>query len=85
MASLGMQGQPDGSSVIIFKGSLTAYVTGPGKYIFEGGFKFAAFEARKEFNITDSEDWGEIVEQLGIYLRVIGEQAIEGLLSIYEK
>ena len=33
--------------------------------IFEGGFKFAASEARKEFNSTASADWGAIGEQSG--------------------
>ena len=45
---LGLQGQPDGSSVRnIFEGSFTEEGAGSGNAIFEGGFKFAASEARK--------------------------------------
>ena len=52
---LGLQGQPDGSSVgNIFEGSFTGEGTGSGKAIFEGGFKFAASEARKKFDSTAS-------------------------------
>ena len=58
---LGIQGQPDGYSVInLFEGSFTEDGTGAGKYIFEGGFKFSASEARKKFNITASADQGAI-------------------------
>ena len=52
---LGLQYQPDGSSVInIFEGSFTEEVTVEGKSIFEGEFKFEASESRKKFNSTDS-------------------------------
>ena len=45
---LGIQGQPDGYSVRnMFEGSFTEEGTGSVKAIFEGGFKFAASEARK--------------------------------------
>ena len=54
---LGMQGQYDESSVInISEVSLTEEGTGALNYIFEGGFKFAASEARKFSNSTASED-----------------------------
>ena len=52
---LELQGHTDGSSVRnIFEGSFTEEGTGAGKDIFEGGFKFAASEARKKFNSTES-------------------------------
>ena len=58
---LGLQGRYDGSSVRIFSvDSCTEEGTGSGKAIFEGGFKFAASEARKKSDITDSEDCGAI-------------------------
>ena len=64
---LGMQGQSDGSSVNnISEGSFTEEGTGARKAIFERGFKFAASEARKKFDITASEYRGAIGEQLGI-------------------
>ena len=45
---LGLQGHPDGSSEInIFDDSCTEEGTEAGEDIFEGGFKFAASEARK--------------------------------------
>ena len=60
---LGLQGQPDGSSVSnIFEGPFTEEGTGAGKAIFEGGFKFADSEARKNFDITYSADQGAIGE-----------------------
>ena len=43
-------------------GSLTKEGTGPGKVIFEGGFKFSAFEARKNFDSTALADRGVIRE-----------------------
>ena len=48
---LGLQGLPDGSSVSnIFEGPFNEEKTGSGKAaIFEGGFKFAASEAKKKF------------------------------------
>ena len=52
---LGLQGQPDGYSVRnIFADSFTEEVTGVGKDIFEGGFKFADSEARHNFDSADS-------------------------------
>ena len=46
--ALGLQGQSGGSSVSnIFEGSFIEEVTGAGKAIFDGGFKFEASEARK--------------------------------------
>ena len=55
VGGLGMQGQPDGSSVRNnCEGLFTEEVTRVGKAVFEGGFKFAASEARKKFDITDS-------------------------------
>ena len=53
---LGMQDQPDGSSVInMFEGSFTEEGTGAVKDIFEGGFKFVAYEAGKKFDSIASE------------------------------
>ena len=58
-----LQGQPNESSErTIFEYLYTEEVTGSGKAIFKGGFKFAASEARKNFNIPSSavkreEDW----------------------------
>ena len=58
---LGQKGHPGGSSAKnIFEGSLTEEVTGEGKDILEGGLKFSAYEAMKKFDITASEDRGEI-------------------------
>ena len=58
---LGLQGHPDGSLVSnIFEGSFTEEGKGPGKAIFEGGFKFSASEERKEFYRKASVDQGEI-------------------------
>ena len=37
----------------IFEDSCTEEVTGVGKATFEGAFKFAAYEARKNFDSTD--------------------------------
>ena len=52
---LGLQGQPDGSSVRnVFEGSFTEEGTGSGKAIFEGGFKFSASGARKNFDSAAS-------------------------------
>ena len=52
---LGMQGQPAGYLVRnMFVGSYTEEVTGSGKAIFEGAFKFSAFEAMKKFDSTSS-------------------------------
>ena len=61
---LGLQYQPDGSSVInIFEGSFTEEGTGSGKAIFEGGLKFSASKSRNNLGITDSADLGGIGEQ----------------------
>ena len=58
---LGLQGQSDGSQVRnIFEGSFTEEITLAGKAIFEGGFKFAHLEARKNFVSTASVDQGTI-------------------------
>ena len=52
---LGLQSQPDGSSVRnSFEDSCTAEGMGAGKAIFNGGFKFAASEASKKFDSTAS-------------------------------
>ena len=52
---LGLQGKSDGSLASnIFKSSRTEEGMGAGKDIVEGGFRFAASEARKNFNITAS-------------------------------
>ena len=48
----------------IFEDSFTEEVTGAGKAIFEGGFKFVASEARNKFDSTASSYQGEIEEQL---------------------
>ena len=62
---LGLQGHPYGSSVRnSFEGSINKEGTGSGNAIFEGGFKFAASEAKK-FDSTASEDQGVIGELLG--------------------
>ena len=48
---LGLQNQPYGYSVRnIFVDPFTEGGTGAGKFIFEGGFKFAASKERKKFN-----------------------------------
>ena len=66
VGGLGLQGQPDVSSVRnIFEYSFNGEVTVAGKDIFERGFKFAASEARKKLDSTTSADWEEIVERLG--------------------
>ena len=80
---LGLQGQHEGSSVSnIFEGSSNEEGMGAGKAaIFEGGFKFAASEARKKLDSTASADWGAIGEQLGSdFLSYWGatDQAIAG-------
>ena len=47
---LGMQGKPDGYSVVnILEGSFTEEGKVAGKVIFEGGFKFEDSQARKRF------------------------------------
>ena len=52
---LGLQGNPGGSSDRNnFEDSVAELGTGSGKDIFEGGFKFAAFDARNNFNRTAS-------------------------------
>ena len=71
---LGLQGQPDGSSVSnIFEGLFTEKEMGAGKAIFEGGFKFEASEARKKFDSTASADRGAIGGRLGNDRGAIGE------------
>ena len=63
---LGLQDNSDGSSVRnIFEYSCTEEGTGVGKGISKGGFKFSAFEARKNFDSTTSAYQREIREQLG--------------------
>ena len=58
---LGLQCQPDGSSVInIFEVSLAEEGTGSGKAIFEGGFKFSASDSKKNLDIAYSAEWGAI-------------------------
>ena len=47
----------------IVEGSFTEEITGVGKDIFEGGFKFAASEARKKFDRTASAGRGAIGER----------------------
>ena len=47
---------------------------GSGKSILDGVFKFAASEARKKFDRTDSSDQGEIGERTGRNQGVIGEK-----------
>ena len=55
ICGLGLQGQPDGSSVRnIFEGSFTEEVEGSGKDFLEGGSNFSASEARKNFDSTAS-------------------------------
>ena len=72
---LGLQDQPNGSSVRnVFEGLFTEKEMGAGKAIFEGGFKFEASEARKQFDSTASADGGEIGERLGSDWGTIGEQ-----------
>ena len=52
---LGIQGKPDGYSVInILEGSFTEERKVAEKAIFEGGFKFEDSEARKKFERIDS-------------------------------
>ena len=61
---LGLQYQPDGSSVInIFEGSFTEEVTVEGNAVFEGGLKFVASGSNNNFNSTDSADQGVIGER----------------------
>ena len=63
---LELQGQSDGSSESnMFEGSFTEDGTVAVKVIFEGGFNFAAAEARKKFDSTASADRGAIGERLG--------------------
>ena len=69
----------------IFEVSLTEEGMGSGKYIFELGFKFSASEVRSIFYSTSSSDLGEIAEQLGVDRGVIGAQAIERYLAVYDK
>ena len=53
--ALGLQGQPDGSSVRnIFEGSFTEEQTGSGKATFKIGYKFSVSEARNNFDRIDS-------------------------------
>ena len=53
---LGLQGHPDGPSVIIFfEDSFTEEGTVSGKAVFEIWFKFSVSEARKKFDRTASE------------------------------
>ena len=81
-----MQVQTDGSSVINhFEGSFTEEGTGSGKAIFGGGFKFADFEARKDFDSTYLLELGVIGVQSGRNWGVIKERLINRLLSIYKK
>ena len=66
IGGLGLQGQPDGSSVSnIFEGSFTEEGTRARTDIFEGGLNFAAYEARKKFDSTASAYQGVIGERLG--------------------
>ena len=52
-----MKGQSDGYLVRnIFEGSFTEEIMGAVKAIFEGGFNFAAYEARKKFDSIDSAE-----------------------------
>ena len=52
---LGMQGTPDGYSVInVLEGSFTEEGKVAGKAIFEGGSRFEYSEARKKFERIDS-------------------------------
>ena len=83
---LGLQVQPDGSSVSnIFEGLFTEEGTGSGKAIFKGGFKFSASETTEKFDSTYSIDQGEFGELSRSDQGVIGERAIEQLLVIYKK
>ena len=63
---LGLQGQPDGYSVInMFEGSFIEEVTGAGKAFFEEGFKFSTPEERNKFDGKASAYWGAIEERSG--------------------
>ena len=71
-----MQGQHDRYSVRnIFEDSFTEEGTESGKAMFEGGFKFAASEARKNFDSTYSSYQGDIWERSGNDQGVIREQS----------
>ena len=62
---LGIQVQPDGSSVsYIFESSFTEEGTVEVRYIFEMGFKFSSSEASKKFDNTALADQGVIGGQL---------------------
>ena len=64
---LGLQVQPDGSSVNnIFEGLFTEEEMVAGTDIFEGGFNLSASEARKKFDSTTSADQRSIGERSGI-------------------
>ena len=77
---LGMQGQPDGSSVRnIFEGSFTEEVTVSGKAIFGVGLKFSASEARKKSDSTYSAL--QIEEQWSASISTQEYQKLEGKLK----
>ena len=77
---LGLQGKPDGYSVRnMFEGSFTEEGMGEGNAIFEGGFKFAASEARNNVDITDSAVQRE--EDRSTYPPTKEHQKLEGKLK----
>ena len=68
-----LQGQPDEYSTRnVFEGLFTKEVTGPGKAVFKGRFKFAASKARNKLDITALADCGAIGEQLGSNWGLVG-------------
>ena len=72
-----MQGHLGGySGSNIVEGLFTEDGTGPGKYIFEAGFKFSDSESRKKFDSTASADRGAIGKRSESDFLVIGEIAI---------
>ena len=74
---LGMQGQPNRSSVRnIIAVSFTVKVTGQRKDVFEGGFNFSGSKARKKFDSTASVRRDVRSTQLGSNWGVISEREI---------
>ena len=61
-----LKSQPDGFSVsTIFERLFTEELTGTGKDIFEGSFKFSDSDARTNFDSTDFLEQGAIGGQPG--------------------
>ena len=61
---LGLKDKFYGSSVSnVFEGSFNEEVTGEGKDISEGSFKYSTYDERKKLYSTASADWGAIGEK----------------------